>query len=131
MTAVGGRFVAHYLHDVTSQLVVFDRSGKLLDDIALPGVGTATGVVGETRRSDRILHFFEPDAPSVRVSRTTYERTEARSTSNNVFRSYIFSIRFHARRCLLRQRLRRTWCQRLCRLYRRGLKTQIIALLPC
>ena len=63
VTAIGRRFVAHYLHDVTSQLVVFERSGKPLYRIALPGVGTASYVAGEPSEPIGYYTFSSPTRP--------------------------------------------------------------------
>lgn len=46
VNAVGGRFTALYLRDVNSQLDVFARSGTLLHEVALPGIGSASNVFG-------------------------------------------------------------------------------------
>lgn len=46
VNAVGGRFIALYLRDVNSELGVFDRTGRPLHSIELPGVGSATDVSG-------------------------------------------------------------------------------------
>ena len=63
VAAIGGRFAAHYLHDVISQLVVFDRAGKLRGNIELPGVGTASGVVGEPGDPTGYYTFSSPTQP--------------------------------------------------------------------
>ncbi len=77
VTPVGGRFAAHYLHDVISQLVLFDRSGKLVADVGLPGVGTASGLVGEPDDPTGYYTFSSPTLPhtifsyDVRTNRST------------------------------------------------------------
>ena len=48
---VGDRFFLSYLKDARSQIKVFDLSGKLDREVALPGLGTAAGFGG--LRSDR------------------------------------------------------------------------------
>ena len=41
VVVAGNRFVAHYLKDAGSRLVVFERNGRFVRNINLPGVGTA------------------------------------------------------------------------------------------
>jgi prolyl oligopeptidase len=52
----GGRFVLEYLHDAKSRLAVFAVDGKPLGDIALPGIGSVTGVSG---RDDETEIFYD------------------------------------------------------------------------
>ena len=42
----GGYFFAHYMIDAVSAVKQYDSSGKLLRDIKLPGIGTASGFGG-------------------------------------------------------------------------------------
>ncbi|MBL4685959.1 MAG: S9 family peptidase [Nannocystaceae bacterium] len=44
---VGGRFVASYLSDAHAKLVVYETSGALAHEVALPGIGSVTGFTGE------------------------------------------------------------------------------------
>ncbi len=46
-TAVGGGFVGNYLHDAASRIEVFDRGGKSVRTVALPGLATVNGFQGE------------------------------------------------------------------------------------
>jgi prolyl oligopeptidase len=64
VTAVGGSFVVRYLHDVASQLKVFARSGKLLRDVDLPGLGTSSDLVGEPSSPLAYYSFSSPTHPS-------------------------------------------------------------------
>ncbi len=64
VTAVGGRFVVRYLHDVASQLKVFARSGKLLHDVALPGLGTSSDLDGEPSNPRAYYTLSSPTRPS-------------------------------------------------------------------
>lgn len=64
VTAVGGRFVVRYLHDVASQLKVFARSGKHLHDVELPGLGTSSDLVGEPSNPLAYYSFSSPTHPS-------------------------------------------------------------------
>lgn len=44
---VGGKLFATYLKDVTSRVYVYDHSGKLINEVKLPALGTASGFGGE------------------------------------------------------------------------------------
>jgi prolyl oligopeptidase len=50
-----GYFFAHYMVDAISKVKEYDKNGVLLRDIALPGVGTASGFGG--KKSDKDLYF--------------------------------------------------------------------------
>ncbi len=52
---LSGRFVAHYLRDARSELVVFDRSGARLGEVALPGLGTV--VPASVGAGDNSMYF--------------------------------------------------------------------------
>lgn len=50
-----GYFFAEYMVDAISKVVQYDYDGKLVRDVALPGVGSAGGFSGE--KDDEILYF--------------------------------------------------------------------------
>lgn len=77
VAAVGGRLVGHYLHDVASELSVFERSGEPLYDIRLPGLGTASNVVGEPGDPTGYYTFSSPTRPRTIFS---YDARTNRST---------------------------------------------------
>ncbi|HEY6546750.1 MAG TPA: prolyl oligopeptidase family serine peptidase, partial [Vicinamibacteria bacterium] len=54
---VGGRLIVQYLADVKSRLEVFTEDGKSEGSIALPGVGTATGLSGR-EDGDELFYAF-------------------------------------------------------------------------
>jgi len=54
---VGGRFVASYLHDVVSRLAVFGLDGRPLGDIALPGLGSVSGLSGRDDEPELFYAF--------------------------------------------------------------------------
>jgi len=62
----GGRLVAQYEQNATSQLKVFDLEGKKLSDLALPGMGTVYGSGGRWNR-DEVFYGFQSFtfAPSI------------------------------------------------------------------
>ena len=51
----GGYFFAKYMVDAISEIKQYDYEGKLVRDIALPGIGTAGGFSGE--KEDTILYY--------------------------------------------------------------------------
>lgn len=63
VNAIGGRFIALYLRDVTSELTVFDRSGRLLHQVPLPGIGTSGGVSGDAHDPIGYYMFSSPTHP--------------------------------------------------------------------
>ena len=55
--STGGGFIfAHYMIDAVSSVKQYDYKGKLICDIKLPGLGTASGFGG--RKKDKILYFY-------------------------------------------------------------------------
>ena len=46
-TFVNNRFVANYLKDAYTQVKIFDASGKLVNEVAFPGIGSADGFGGK------------------------------------------------------------------------------------
>src|SRR5439155_14593093 len=51
----GGKIFAKYLKDVTARAYVYDLSGKLENEITLPGPGTATGFHG--KHDDKFIFY--------------------------------------------------------------------------
>jgi prolyl oligopeptidase len=51
----GGYFFAHYMIDAVSAVKQYDSSGKLLRDIKLPGIGTASGFGG--KKNEKTVYF--------------------------------------------------------------------------
>jgi prolyl oligopeptidase len=60
VSLVGDRFVASYLRDAHARVLVFSKTGKLEREVALPGLGTASGFGGD------------PDSPETFFSYTSY-----------------------------------------------------------
>jgi prolyl oligopeptidase len=58
-TLVGHQIIAQYLHDAHSVVKRFSTSGKPLGDVALPGLGTATGFAG--RIEDPVTFYSYAD----------------------------------------------------------------------
>ena len=49
VSLVGNRFIGHYLHDASSQVKLFGLDGKFIEEVKLPGIGTAAGFSGKRR----------------------------------------------------------------------------------
>ncbi len=60
---VGDRFIASYLKDAHSVVRLFEISGKAAGEIALPGLGTASGFKGKRKDTETFysyVSFTEP-----------------------------------------------------------------------
>ena len=55
VTAAGGKLFAAYLRDAHSEIVEFDRTGKRIRDVTLPGLGSVSGFEGH--RDDRVTYY--------------------------------------------------------------------------
>ncbi len=51
----GGYFFTHYMKDAISQIKQYDYEGKLIREIELPGIGTASGFGG--KKDDKVLYY--------------------------------------------------------------------------
>jgi len=58
-TLVGHQVIAQYLHDAHSVVKRFSTTGKPLGDVALPGLGTASGFAG--RIEDAVTYYLYTD----------------------------------------------------------------------
>ena len=47
VSLVGDRLIALYLHDASTEVKLFSLAGKFVQDVQLPGVGTAAGFMGK------------------------------------------------------------------------------------
>lgn len=63
ISLVQGRFLATYLQDAKSILRVFDREGNLVDEPAVPGMGTITGFGGSQDDTDVFFHYASYATP--------------------------------------------------------------------
>jgi prolyl oligopeptidase len=53
---VGDRFIATYLHDAHSRVLILDKTGNVIQEVELPGLGTVDGFRG--RRTDRETFYL-------------------------------------------------------------------------
>ena len=72
----GGKLLVHYLHDVTSRVAIFALDGKPLGELALPGIGSVSGLEG---RWDGDELFF--DFQSFTVPPTVFRYSVAAGTA--------------------------------------------------
>lgn len=80
VSLVGEHFVASYLKDARTQIKQFELKGKLVREMKLPGIGTATGFGGKRADSETFYAFTSFTTP------TTIYRYEVKTGQSNVFR---------------------------------------------
>ena len=54
---VGAHLIAEYMHDATNRLHLFDKTGKRIDEVKLPTLGTIAGLGGEADGSELFYGF--------------------------------------------------------------------------
>ena len=64
VSAVNQQLVLDYLSDAHSQVKVFDLHGKLLREVALPGIGSAAGFGGKRRDSETFYSYTSFTTPA-------------------------------------------------------------------
>ncbi len=64
ITTGSGYFFAKYMNDAVSQVIQFDRAGKKVREIKLPGIGTASGFGGKFKDKDLYFSFTNYTTPS-------------------------------------------------------------------
>jgi prolyl oligopeptidase len=60
---IGERFVATYLHDAHSRVVIFDRAGRTVREVDLPGIGSVVGFWGRQADSETFYLFSSFTTP--------------------------------------------------------------------
>ena len=63
LSIVGGKLIATYLKDVTSHVYIYDRHGKLENELALPAPGSASGFGGEKTDKETFYSFTTLNYP--------------------------------------------------------------------
>jgi prolyl oligopeptidase len=76
VSLVGGRFVASWMRDVHTVISFHDLKGKVLGELALPGVGSASGFHGKVRDREAFYSFTSFNQPP-----TIYRYDFAKGTS--------------------------------------------------
>ncbi len=77
---VGGQLLLTYLKDARSQVKQFDKKGKLVREVALPGIGSAYGFGGEKTDKDTFFVFTSYTTPA------TIYRHDIASGKSEVYR---------------------------------------------
>jgi prolyl oligopeptidase len=75
-----GFFFAHYLIDAISRVKQYDTEGKMLREIALPGIGSASGFGG--RKEDKEIYFSFTNY----ITPTTIYKLDPKTGSSEVFK---------------------------------------------
>ena len=77
VSLVNDLFVASYLKDAHAQVKIFDRKGKLVREVALPGIGTVGGLGGKRKDKETFYAFTSFNTPAVvyRLDLVSFEST--------------------------------------------------------
>lgn len=78
---VGGKFVCDYLHNAHSAVRIFGLDGKLVRDVALPGLGSAGGFGGKANDPETFHSFTSFTTPS------TIYRYDVNTGESRVFKA--------------------------------------------
>lgn len=75
VSLVNNLFVATYLHNATTQVKVFDKTGKLVKEVTLPGLGTSMGFGGRRNHKETYYAFTSYNIPPTiyRLDLSTFE----------------------------------------------------------
>jgi prolyl oligopeptidase len=79
-TYVNNKFILNYLKDAYTQVKIYDTSGKFLNDVAFPGIGTADGFGGKPTDKETFYAFTGFTVP------TTIYRYDFATGKSTVFR---------------------------------------------
>jgi len=77
---VNNKFVTNYLKDAYTQVKVYDTAGKLVNEVAFPGIGTAEGFGGHATDKETFYSFTGFTTP------TTIYRYDMTTGKSTVFR---------------------------------------------
>ena len=64
VSVVGNKLFVGYLKDASSMVKVFDMHGKFLSNLALPGIGTVSGISGKKKGTEGFYSFTSFTQPS-------------------------------------------------------------------
>jgi len=79
-TFVNNKFILNYLKDAYTQVKIFDTSGKLLNEVAFPGIGSADGFGGKPTDKETFYSFTGFTTP------TTIYRYDMTTGKSSIFR---------------------------------------------
>jgi prolyl oligopeptidase len=80
VSLIGDQFFASYLKDARTQIKLFDLQGKLIRELALPGIGTAVGFNGKRTDTETFYAFTSFTTP------TTIYRYDLKTGQSTVYR---------------------------------------------
>ncbi|MGH9837670.1 MAG: prolyl oligopeptidase family serine peptidase [Blastocatellia bacterium] len=80
VSLTGDHFIASYLKDARSQIKVFDLAGKPVREVALPGLGTATGFGGKRKDTETCYAYTSFTSP------TTIYRYDVKTGKSTLYR---------------------------------------------
>ncbi|MFN5046801.1 prolyl oligopeptidase family serine peptidase [Roseateles sp.] len=63
-SGVGGRFLLQYLRDASTVVRMHAQDGSLISEVALPGVGTASGFAGKWQDKETFFSYASLNAPT-------------------------------------------------------------------
>ena len=78
---IGGKLVASYLHNACSKIKVYDLKGGLIQELALPGIGSVGGFSGKMNASEAFYTFSAFNRPA------TIYQLEAKTLQSRIFKS--------------------------------------------
>src|SRR5256714_2719698 len=79
-TFVDHKFVLNYLKDAYTQVKIYDTTGKLVNEVAFPGIGSAEGFGGKATDKETFYSFTSFTTP------TTIYRYDMTTSKSTVFR---------------------------------------------
>jgi len=77
---VNDQFVLNYLRDAYTKIKIYDRAGKFVRDVALPGIGTAGGFGGKRSDTETFYSYSSYNAPP------TIYRYDMKTGKSTIFR---------------------------------------------
>src|SRR5688572_17772506 len=77
---INDQFVANYLKDAYTQIRIYDKEGKLVRNVDLPGIGSAFGFGGKQKDTETFYTFSSYNAPP------TIYRYDMKSGKSTLFR---------------------------------------------
>jgi prolyl oligopeptidase len=80
VSMVNNLFINSYLKDAYTQVRLFDTTGKLVKDVALPGIGTASGFVGKRTDTETFYSYASFNMPA------TIYRLDMKTFASTVFK---------------------------------------------
>ncbi len=78
---VGGKLVTYWLHDASSAVKFYDLSGKFLNDLKLPGIGTISGISGKRDENQAFYSFSSYTRP------TTIYQLDVKTMKSTIFKA--------------------------------------------